>query len=142
VVRVRSVPLQLLTDANLSVQVIAPTYEQLASQYPNAVFLKVDVDRHKAIAAKYQVSAMPTFLVIKQSGVADMVRGADRHALEAMVSKHASAAAPAAPLHPTEAEKAKAEGSTQKLLTTIPVRSSWRRALLYFMEIAHSPISN
>ena len=86
-------------------------YEQLASQYSNAVFLKVDVDQHKAIAAKYQVSSMPTFLVIKESGVADMVRGADPHALAAMVSRHASSAAPSASSLPAEAEKAKAEGN-------------------------------
>lgn len=100
-------PFQRLT----SMQTIAPTYEQLASQYSNLVFLKVDVDQHKAIAAKYQVSSMPTFLVIKESGVADMVRGADPRALATMVLRHASAAAPSGSSLPTEAEKVKAEGN-------------------------------
>jgi thiol-disulfide isomerase/thioredoxin len=92
-------------------QAIAPLYEELASQHPNAVFLKVDVDKHKAIAAKYQVTAMPTFLVIKESGVADMVRGANRPGLAAMVSSHTSAAAPSGSSQPTDAEKAKIDGN-------------------------------
>ena len=85
---------------------IAPMYEQLASQYPNAVFLKVDVDKQKPIAAKYKVTAMPTFLVIKESGVVDTMRGADRNGLTAMVSKHASGGG-----GPSGVEKAKAEGN-------------------------------
>lgn len=83
-------------------------YEQLASQYPNAVFLKVDVDKQKPIAAKYKVTAMPTFLVIKDGGVVDTMRGADRNGLTAMVSKHASGGGGGGP---SEVEKAKAEGN-------------------------------
>ncbi|KAI1788098.1 thioredoxin-domain-containing protein [Ganoderma leucocontextum] len=91
---------------------IAPTFEQLASQYPYAVFLKVDVDKLPPISQKYQVTAMPTFVVIRETGVADMLRGADPRALSAMVAKHASAPpAPAGPPLPAEAEKAKTEGN-------------------------------
>ncbi|RPD52413.1 thioredoxin-domain-containing protein [Lentinus tigrinus ALCF2SS1-7] len=85
---------------------IAPIYEQLASQYPNAVFLKVDVDRHQAIAQKYQIRAMPTFYTIRESGPVDSLQGADPRGLAAMVAKHASA-----PTLPAEAEKAKSEGN-------------------------------
>ena len=70
------------------------------------MFLKVDVDKHKAIAAKYGVSAMPTFVVIKESGVVETLKGADQRGLHAMVSKHASALS-----LPAEAEKAKDEGN-------------------------------
>ena len=87
-------------------QTIAPIYEQLASQYPNAVFLKVDVDRHQAIAQKYQIRAMPTFYAIRESGPVDSLQGADPRGLAAMVAKHAAAAA-----LPAEAEKAKSEGN-------------------------------
>ncbi|PIL27794.1 hypothetical protein GSI_10947 [Ganoderma sinense ZZ0214-1] len=93
-------------------KVIAPIFEQLASHYPNGVFLKVDVDKVPPIAQKYQVTAMPTFIVIKESGVVDMMRGADARGLAAMVAKHASAPpAPSGPPLPAEAEKAKAEGN-------------------------------
>ncbi|KAI0747126.1 thioredoxin-domain-containing protein [Daedaleopsis nitida] len=95
-------------------KVIAPVFEQLAAQYPAAVFLKVDVDRLQQIAAKYNVTAMPTFYVIRESGPVDSVRGADSRGLAAMVAKHASSPPnmPSGPALPAEAEKAKTEGNT------------------------------
>ncbi|KAI0765223.1 thioredoxin-like protein [Fomes fomentarius] len=89
-------------------QVIAPVFEQLAADYPNAVFLKVDVDKLQQIAAKYNVTAMPTFYAIKESGPVDSVRGANDRGLAAMVAKHASTSTPSLPV---EAEKAKAAGN-------------------------------
>lgn len=52
---------------------------------------------------------MPTFLVIKESGVVDTMRGADRNSLTAMVSKHASGSGE--PSGATGVEKARAEGN-------------------------------
>ena len=52
---------------------IAPVYSKLAGQNPHVQFLRVDVDAQKAIAAKYQISAMPTFLAIKAGKVVDTV---------------------------------------------------------------------
>ncbi|KAF7971275.1 hypothetical protein HWV62_21516 [Athelia sp. TMB] len=37
---------------------------ELAAAFPHAHFLRVDVDKQPAIAAKYKISAMPTFLAI------------------------------------------------------------------------------
>lgn len=37
---------------------IAPTFEALAKQYPNANFLKCDVDAAKDIAGRYRITAM------------------------------------------------------------------------------------
>jgi thioredoxin 1 len=34
------------------------------TQYPKAVFLKVDVDEQKELAQRYQISAMPTFIML------------------------------------------------------------------------------
>ncbi|RDX46147.1 thioredoxin-domain-containing protein [Lentinus brumalis] len=79
---------------------------KLASQYSNGVFLKVDVDKLQAIAQKYQIRAMPTFYVIRESGPVDSLQGADPRGLAAMVAKHASA-----PALPADAEKAKSEGN-------------------------------
>ena len=47
---------------------IAPFYSQLASQHPHVQFLRVDVDAPgvRAIAQKYQFSAMPTFVAIQE----------------------------------------------------------------------------
>jgi tetratricopeptide (TPR) repeat protein len=95
-----------------SAQQIAPRYTQLAAQHPQAIFLRVDVDAQKAIAAKYRISAMPTFLAFKAGAqvAGALVRGADPNALGALVARHAGPNPPVAPL-PAEAEAAKAAGN-------------------------------
>lgn len=40
---------------------IAPLFAELSEQMPDVVFLKIDVDANPDTAAKYNVSAMPTF---------------------------------------------------------------------------------
>ncbi|KAJ7125062.1 hypothetical protein C8R44DRAFT_914588 [Mycena epipterygia] len=89
---------------------IAPRFTMLASEYPHVRFLRVDVDQQKAIAAKYQVTAMPTFLAIKAQGVVDMVRGADPQGLGRLVSQHAGPNPPVPPLS-DEAEAEKTAGN-------------------------------
>lgn len=49
-------------------------YTQLADGFPQSTFLRVDVDKLQPIAQKYKVTAMPTFLAIKQGQVVDTVR--------------------------------------------------------------------
>ena len=92
---------------------IAPFYSQLASQHPHVQFLRVDVDAPgvRAIAQKYQVSAMPTFVAIQEGNVVDSLRGADPRGLANMVEKLKVAA----PALPAEAEKAKAEGNKVRI---------------------------
>lgn len=43
-------------------QRIAPLYEQMPTKYPQAVFMKVDVQVCQDLAAAQGVSAMPTFI--------------------------------------------------------------------------------
>lgn len=43
-------------------QRIAPVFQQLATKYPRAVFIKIDVDQCQETAAAQGVSAMPTFI--------------------------------------------------------------------------------
>jgi len=68
-------------------------YEKLSKQYTNSVFLKVDVDRSPQIAQRYSVSAMPTFLFIKNKSPVDTLRGANPAQLQALVAKHSSGSA-------------------------------------------------
>ncbi len=91
-------------------QAIAPKYSQFAQEHPQAIFVRVDVDAQKNIAAKYQVTAMPTFFAIKSGKPVDSLRGADPYGLKAMVTKHAGPNPPVPPLHP-EAEAAKVKGN-------------------------------
>jgi len=66
---------------------IAPVFEQYVAKYPNAVFLKVDVDKCPETAAGAGVSAMPTFVFYRNKTKIDTQRGADPNVLEEKVKK-------------------------------------------------------
>ena len=68
-------------------QFIGPKFVDLAQKYPEALFVKVDVDRNEATAERYDVSAMPTFIAIKDGMKVGSVVGADVDAVEALVKK-------------------------------------------------------
>ncbi|KAJ9115000.1 hypothetical protein QFC22_005328 [Naganishia vaughanmartiniae] len=74
---------------------VAPTFQQLSQKYGHVQFLKVDVDKVPQIAAKYNVRAMPTFIVIKGGKVVGEMKGANPAGLTSMVSQHAGPAPPA-----------------------------------------------
>lgn len=58
------------------IKTIAPKYTELASKFPHVQFLRVDVDKQQAIAAKYKITAMPTFIAIVDGEVKRTVRAA------------------------------------------------------------------
>ncbi|KAJ6576827.1 thioredoxin-like protein [Mycena sp. CBHHK59/15] len=89
---------------------ITPRFAALASQNPHVRFLRVDTDQQKAIASKYQITAMPTFLAIKAGKVVDMVKGVDPQGLARLVLQHGGPNPPVPPL-PEEAEAAKVAGN-------------------------------
>jgi len=89
---------------------IAPIYAKLSIQFPQVRFLRVDVDRQQPIAAKYQVTAMPTFVTIKAGKVVDSLKGADPNGLKSLVARHAGPNPPIPPL-PDDAEAGKAAGN-------------------------------
>ena len=61
---------------------ISPLFTELSEDMPSVVFLKVDVDENPDTAAKYGVSAMPTFVFIKKGEVVDRLMGANPAALQ------------------------------------------------------------
>jgi len=67
---------------------IAPFFEELSTKFPNAVFLKVDVDECQETAASQGVSAMPTFIFFRNKTKIDRIQGADTAALEEKVKQH------------------------------------------------------
>lgn len=69
-------------------KMVAPAIDKLSSSYPNAVFLKVDVDRCQTEAQDYRIEAMPTFVFIRQSKELERIRGADTHAIESALVKY------------------------------------------------------
>ena len=67
---------------------IAPLFEELAQDTEGVYFLKVDVDENPDTAAKYSVSAMPTFLFIKNGEVVDRLMGANPARLQELIEQH------------------------------------------------------
>ncbi|UJR33485.1 hypothetical protein I4U23_020930 [Adineta vaga] len=66
----------------------APAIEKLSESYPNAIFLKIDVDQCETEARQYEISAMPTFVFIRQSKELERIRGADIDAIEKALVKY------------------------------------------------------
>ena len=62
---------------------IAPTYEKLSEAFPGIAFLKVDVDEAAELVNQYDISAMPTFVFLKDGKEVKRVEGADMAGLEA-----------------------------------------------------------
>lgn len=60
----------------------------MSEEMTNVVFLKVDVDENPETAAKYSVSAMPTFLFIKSGEVVDRLMGANGARLQELIEEH------------------------------------------------------
>eukprot|EP01084_Bolivina_argentea_P171101 296441_1 len=57
---------------------IAPKVAELSTQYTNIQFLKVDVDTFEELASQeYYISAMPTFIFIKNKKEISRIPGAD-----------------------------------------------------------------
>ena len=62
---------------------IAPLFENLADKfYPAIAFLKVDVDESPELIDRFDISAMPTFIFLKDGKLVKRVEGADVEALE------------------------------------------------------------
>eukprot|EP01113_Clastostelium_recurvatum_P045138 TRINITY_DN7714_c0_g1_i2.p1 TRINITY_DN7714_c0_g1~~TRINITY_DN7714_c0_g1_i2.p1 ORF type:complete len:753 (+),score=213.96 TRINITY_DN7714_c0_g1_i2:43-2301(+) len=64
---------------------LAPFVDQLALDYPNVVFLKVDVDQLPGTAARCEIKAMPTFRLYIGNDVVEKFTGADPQLLERQV---------------------------------------------------------
>lgn len=69
-------------------RMLAPVIEQLATRYPGARFLKVDVDQCRATASSCGVKAMPTIQLYKQKQKVGEVVGADPAAIQRLIDAH------------------------------------------------------
>ncbi|KAL1346065.1 hypothetical protein AAHE18_08G162400 [Arachis hypogaea] len=55
-----------------------PLFEELASTYQDAMFLNLDVDEFKQeIASKFEIKAMPTFVLLNGGTAVDKIVGAN-----------------------------------------------------------------
>ncbi|GMN46030.1 hypothetical protein TIFTF001_015222 [Ficus carica] len=70
-------------------RVISPLFSSLAGKYPKVVFLKVDIDEARDVAARWNISSVPTFFYIRNGKELDKVVGADKNALERKIAQYA-----------------------------------------------------
>merc|ERR1719402_1396765 len=67
---------------------IAPQVEAMVTDLPEVLFLKVDIDECEEAAQKYNISAMPTFILVKNQEKVDETVGADAQKLKKMILRH------------------------------------------------------
>ena len=69
---------------------IAPIIEELAKEYSGkVVFLKLNVDQNRGLAAKFGIMSIPTLIIFKNGKPVDMIVGAyPKPLLEARIRKH------------------------------------------------------
>ncbi len=66
---------------------IAPHFDQLATENPDVVFKKVDVDDAADIAGECGISCMPTFQFFKDGKMIAKIEGANLPAIKAKVAE-------------------------------------------------------
>lgn len=72
-------------------------FESLAKENSGkAHFVKVDVDEQAAIAQRYSVRAMPTFVFMRRGGVLDTLRGANANRLQQLTKQYMAGGSAAA----------------------------------------------
>ncbi|KAJ5099848.1 Thioredoxin [Penicillium argentinense] len=69
---------------------VAPKVGELSEKYENVRFVSVDVDKLRGVATQFNITAMPTFVIMKDGAEVERVRGADIRALEAGIQKVAA----------------------------------------------------
>ncbi|KAI8855222.1 hypothetical protein BC829DRAFT_3202 [Chytridium lagenaria] len=80
-----------------TMQTSCARFEQLADRFPNANFLKVDVDEQRGIASEHEVKAMPTFQFFLNGKKVEEVVGADIVKVERLVASLAKGGAASFP---------------------------------------------
>lgn len=81
---------------------LAPVLSELATEYVGRVkFVKVDVDRARGLAQRYQITAVPTLLFVRDGKVESALAGAPgARELRGRLEQWLGAASPAAPVAP------------------------------------------
>ncbi|RID67660.1 hypothetical protein BRARA_D02733 [Brassica rapa] len=65
-----------------------PAVRHMAVKFTDVSFVKVDVDELPEVAKEFDVTAMPTFVLMKNGKEVDRIVGAKQDELENKVTKH------------------------------------------------------
>jgi len=63
-------------------------FDQLADSYPNAHFLKVEAEKLESVTERFEVTAVPSFLFLKNQKTFDKIEGANAPELADKVDKY------------------------------------------------------
>lgn len=78
---------KLQTFQTLTLILVCVYFQELEKTLPNVVFLKIDVDDNEEIAAEYEISAMPTFVFIRNGNKLDSFSGANYNRLKDIIDQ-------------------------------------------------------
>ena len=71
-------------------QIFGPVYEQASERHPDAVFGKVDTEAQPEVAATFNITSIPTLMIVRDNIVLYSQPGAlPRAALEQLITKAA-----------------------------------------------------
>ena len=70
-----------------------PLFDQMSLKYTNVVFIRVDSDQNRELAGQYNVSGLPTFVLVFHGDEVDRVVGADPNTLESKIQQYANSVA-------------------------------------------------
>lgn len=70
---------------------IAPEYEKMSQEFPQASFYKIDIDNPdvQTSVSKHDISGVPTFKLLRNGAVVAELTGADKKALRKYLQMHA-----------------------------------------------------
>ncbi|KAL6497500.1 Cytoplasmic thioredoxin isoenzyme 2 [Orobanche hederae] len=72
-------------------KLMEPFFNQMSAKYSDVNFVKIDVDDLPDVAREFGVTAMPTFVLLKQGKEVSKVIGAKKDELEKQILEHREA---------------------------------------------------
>ena len=67
-------------------QAVKPKYHEMAHTHSNTMFLAFDVEEQQDIAEQFSISAMPTFIIIKDRSIIKRIEGINLPAIQQVLS--------------------------------------------------------
>lgn len=68
-------------------KMMAPKFIQMASQYPDVLFAKIDMDANAQLSTLYKIEGVPTFIFFRHGSQVDIFSGADERRIRTTVER-------------------------------------------------------
>ncbi|CAN8273085.1 unnamed protein product [Cochlearia groenlandica] len=69
-------------------RMIEPVFIAMSAKFTDVEFVKLDVDELPDVAKEFNVTGMPTFVLLKSGKEIERIVGADKNDLERKITKH------------------------------------------------------